>query len=82
MCKTVKFLTWGALLFTALYFGGHFAYWFFVDATVPGTVRRITEQERQEHRRLMEKHGDYSLTCDHNGQNCFFIRNGQKCRWM
>ena len=39
-----------------------------------------TEQQKKETNRLFKKHGVLSAVCDSDGQNCYFIRDGKKCR--
>jgi hypothetical protein len=80
--RKLNIFCWSVAIFAMGYFGGHFAYWLFVDATGPGVVREMTDQQRAEHKRLLKKHGDYPVTCDHEGQNCYFVRDGKKMRWM
>jgi hypothetical protein len=80
MCKRIM---WIGIIFSALYYGGHFTYWFFIDATEPVTYRDMTDQERAEHKRLLKKHGDYPVYYfSDKPDEKYFIRDGQKCRFM
>lgn len=46
----------------------------------PATIRPMTEAERKEAKRLHRKHGVPASICDHNGKNCYFYRDGKRCR--
>jgi hypothetical protein len=76
-----RLILW-TLLFALIYFGAGFTYWLFWDATGPGIVREMTDEQRAESKRLFKKHGNSSAVCDHDGTNCYFIRNGRKIKWM
>ena len=69
------------LLFAFVYFATGTAYWLFIDATGPGVVQEMTDEQRQKSKRLFKKHGNSSAVCDHDGSNCYFIRDGRNIKW-
>ena len=76
--QALRILTLTAIIFVGLYFGLHIARWIIVDTI---TISQPTEEERAEHRRLLKKHGNYTVYNDGDGK-WYFIRNGVKCKWM
>jgi hypothetical protein len=80
MCRKI---IWVGIIFSALYFGGHFVYWYFVDATSPVVYQEMTDQERAEHKRLLKKHGDYPVHYySDKPEQKFFTKDGRIYRWM
>jgi hypothetical protein len=51
-------------------------------------IREMTPEKKQENKRLRKKHDQAVIvTCDYSHttqqfSNCYFVRDGKKCRWM
>lgn len=78
MKKNILF--WIAI-FIILCFSLHLAYWLFIDATESPQYTEMTDEERKEVKRLFRKHGNAAATCSSGMKNCYFIRDGKKCKW-